>query len=72
VTDTEPLLLLTRDGAVATLTINRQDRLNTLTYAMFARLPRCSPALPPCPGCAPWCCAARAPGRSPRRPGHRL
>ena len=39
VTDTEPLLL-TRDGAVATLTINRQDRLNTLTYAMFAALPQ--------------------------------
>src|ERR1700722_16076335 len=38
-TDAEPLLL-TRDGAVATLTINRPERLNTLTYAMFARLPQ--------------------------------
>ncbi|MGH3245149.1 MAG: enoyl-CoA hydratase/isomerase family protein, partial [Trebonia sp.] len=37
-TDTEPLLL-TRDGAVATLTINRPGRLNALTYAMFSRLP---------------------------------
>jgi enoyl-CoA hydratase/carnithine racemase len=32
-------LLLTRDGAVATVTINRPARLNTLTYAMFAQLP---------------------------------
>jgi len=39
VTDTEPLLL-TRDGAVATLTINRQERLNALTYAMFSQLPK--------------------------------
>ena len=38
-TDAEPLLL-TRDGAVATLAINRPDRLNTLTYGMFARLPQ--------------------------------
>lgn len=34
----EPLLL-DRDGPVATLTINRPDRLNSLTYAMFGRLP---------------------------------
>jgi len=34
----EPLLLH-RDGPVATLTINRPDRLNSLTYAMFSRLP---------------------------------
>ena len=32
-------LQLTRDGAVATLTINRPERLNALSYAMFARLP---------------------------------
>jgi enoyl-CoA hydratase/carnithine racemase len=38
VTDTEPLLL-TRDGAVATLTINRPQRLNALTYAMFVQFP---------------------------------
>src|SRR6201985_2956852 len=33
-------LLLTRDGAVATLTINRPQRLNAFTYAMFAQLPK--------------------------------
>jgi enoyl-CoA hydratase/carnithine racemase len=32
-------LLLTRDGAVATVTINRPARLNALTYAMFAQFP---------------------------------
>jgi enoyl-CoA hydratase/carnithine racemase len=32
-------LLLDRDGAVATLTINRPDRLNAITFAMFSRLP---------------------------------
>lgn len=32
-------LLLSTDGPVATLTINRPGRLNALTYAMFTRLP---------------------------------
>ena len=39
VTDAEPLLL-TRDDAVATLTLNRPQRLNALSLAMFTRLPR--------------------------------
>ncbi len=34
----EPLLL-GRDGPVATLTINRPERLNALTFGMFARIP---------------------------------
>ena len=38
-TGTDPLLL-TRDGAVATLTINRPERLNALSYAMFTQLPK--------------------------------
>ena len=38
-TDTEPLLL-TRDGAVAVLTVNRPQRLNALTYAMFVQFPK--------------------------------
>jgi enoyl-CoA hydratase/carnithine racemase len=38
VTAADPLLLR-RDGTVATLTINRPQRLNALTYAMFSRLP---------------------------------
>lgn len=38
-TSTDPLLL-TRDGAVATLTINRPERLNALSYATFLRFPK--------------------------------
>jgi enoyl-CoA hydratase/carnithine racemase len=38
-TVTEPLLL-DRDGPVVTLTINRPDRHNALTYAMFTQLPK--------------------------------
>jgi enoyl-CoA hydratase/carnithine racemase len=38
VTGTDPLLL-TRDGAVATLTINRPGRLNAISYDMFLRFP---------------------------------
>ena len=38
-TGTDPLLL-TRDGAVATLTINRPERLNALSYAMYTQLPK--------------------------------
>jgi enoyl-CoA hydratase/carnithine racemase len=36
---TTETLLLDRDGPVATLTINRPDRLNAVTFAMFSRLP---------------------------------
>jgi len=36
---TTDTLLLDRDGPVATLTINRPDRLNAMTFAMFSRLP---------------------------------
>jgi len=39
VTTAADTLLLGRDGAVATLTINRPQRLNALTYGMFSRLP---------------------------------
>jgi enoyl-CoA hydratase/carnithine racemase len=38
-TDTGQPLLLTRDGAVVTLTINRPERHNALTYAMFSAIP---------------------------------
>jgi enoyl-CoA hydratase/carnithine racemase len=43
-------LLLGRDGAVATLTINRPARLNALTYAMFGRLPTLLAEAAACPG----------------------
>ena len=36
---TDEPLLLDRDGPVAVLTINRPERLNALTFGMFARLP---------------------------------
>jgi enoyl-CoA hydratase/carnithine racemase len=39
-TDADQPLLLTRDGAVVTLTINRPARLNALSYAMFSALPK--------------------------------
>ena len=38
-TESDPLLL-TRDGAVATLTINRPERLNAMSYAMFLQFPK--------------------------------
>ena len=37
--DADPLLL-TRDGPVVTLTINRPARLNAVSFAMFAGLPK--------------------------------
>ncbi len=38
-TDADQPLLLTRDATVATLTINRPERLNALSYAMFRAFP---------------------------------
>lgn len=38
-TESDPLLL-TRDGAVATLTINRPERLNAISYTMFLQFPK--------------------------------
>src|SRR6478752_1796095 len=35
----EPLLL-TREGTVATLTFNRPERLNAISYTMFLQLPK--------------------------------